>query len=70
MTQPPMASLLELIEQTYSLRMLLTGPIPPGKSLLSMLTNAKDDEKESAILHIAHRAFWDEVRTTSLVVGP
>jgi hypothetical protein len=68
-TQPPMSSLLDLIEQTHFLRMLLTDPdrvIPPGKSLLSMLTNAKfNEEKDSAILEgvtqVAHRAFWDEV---------
>ena len=69
MTQPPMSSLLDLIEQTHFLRMLLTDPervIPPGKSLLSMLTSAK--EKDSSILdgvtQVAHRAFWDEVCST------
>ena len=68
-TQPPMSSLLDIIEQTHFLRMLLTDPdsvIPPGKSLLSMLTSAKfSDEKNSAILdgvtQVAHRAFWGEV---------
>jgi hypothetical protein len=75
-TQPPMSSLLDLIEQTHFLRMLLTDPdrvIPPGKSLLSMLTNAKfNEEKDSPILHgvtqVAHRAFWDEVGTMPLVI--
>ena len=74
-TQPPpaMSSLLDLIEQTHFLRMLLTDPdrvIPPGKFLLSMLTNAKfDKEKDSAILdgvtQVAHRAFWDEVSSSA-----
>ena len=75
-TQPPMSSLLDLIEQTHFLRMLLTDPdrvIPPGKSLLSMLTNAKlNEEKESAILdgvtQVAHRAFWDEVCSNAPVI--
>lgn len=64
-----MSSLLDLIEQTHFLRMLLFNPdsvIPPGKSLLSMLTNAKfNEEKDSAILQsvtrVAHQAFWSEV---------
>ena len=68
-----MSSLLDLIEETHFLRMLLTDPdsvIPPGKSLLSMLTNAKFNEEEgSAILQsvtqVAHRAFWSEVRQSS-----
>ena len=72
-TQPPMSSLLDLIEQTHFLRMLLTDPdsvIPPGKSLLSMLTNAKFNEaKDSAILdgvtQVAHRAFWGEVSSNA-----
>lgn len=75
-TQPPMSSLLDLIEQTHFLRMLLTDPdrvIPPGKSLLSMLTNAKfNEEKDSPILHgvaqVAHRAFWDEVDSNAPVI--
>jgi hypothetical protein len=74
-TQPPMSSLLDLIEQTHFLRMLLTNPdrvIPPGKSLLSMLTNARfNEEKDSAILdgvtQVAHRAFWDEVGSNAPV---
>lgn len=72
-TQPPMSSLLDLIEQTHFLRMLLADPdrvVPPGKSLLSMLTNAK--EKDSAILdgvtQVAHRAFWDEVCSNAPVI--
>ena len=68
-----MSSLLDLIEQTHFLRMLLTDPdrvIPPGKSLLSMLTNAKiNEEKDSAILdgvtQVAHRAFWGEVSSNA-----
>ena len=68
-----MTSRLDLIEQTHFLRMLLADPdrvIPPGKSLLSMLTNAKfNEQKDSAILdgvtQVAHRAFWDEVCSNS-----
>lgn len=75
-TQPPMTSRLDLIEQTHFLRMLLADPdrvIPPGKSLLSMLTNAKfNEQKDSAILdgvtQVAHRAFWDEVCSNAPVI--
>ncbi|KAF8806410.1 hypothetical protein BYT27DRAFT_7101663 [Phlegmacium glaucopus] len=59
---------IESLNQIYFLRMLLTDPdtvIPPGKSLISMLTNAKFDvPQENTILHsvtqVAHRAFWNE----------
>jgi hypothetical protein len=72
-----MSSLLDLIEQTHFLRMLLTDPdsvVPPGKSLLSMLTNAKsNDEKDSAILdgvtQAAHRAFWGEVSSNAVIIS-
>lgn len=61
---------MESLNQTYFLRVLLTDPdtvIPPGKSLISMLTNAKFNvpQENNTILHrvtqVAHRAFWSEV---------
>ena len=68
-------SLLDLIAQTHFLRVLLTDPesvIPPGKSLLSVLTDTNfNKETEAPILHtvtqVAHRAFWSEVGTATNV---
>lgn len=69
--------LAEILDQTYFLHLLATDPakvVPPGKSLLSMMTkpeissklDAKHDPKLSAIHDkvedMVHKAFWDEVR--------
>ncbi|KAF8161162.1 hypothetical protein B0H34DRAFT_653790 [Crassisporium funariophilum] len=69
------AELVEALNQTYFLHLLVTDPakvIPPGKSLLSMLTHAnfrpssekEANDKHAAILdrvtEVAHRAFWNE----------
>ncbi|CAA7259133.1 unnamed protein product [Cyclocybe aegerita] len=67
--------LIESLDQTYFLYLLVTDParvIPPGKSLLSMLTHAKFHPPEAAqngsqhvellgrVKEVAHRAFWEE----------
>jgi len=70
--------LMESLNQTYFLHRLVTEPdkvIPPGKSLLSMMTHtgfelqddasAQSDEKQPAltdrVAEVAHKAFWGEV---------
>lgn len=65
------AELLDVLNQTYFLHVLATNAakvLPPGKSLLSVMSNANnlndDDEKstlESRVEDLVHRAFWDEV---------
>ncbi|KDR75819.1 hypothetical protein GALMADRAFT_97737 [Galerina marginata CBS 339.88] len=68
--------LVEALNQTYFLHLLVTDPqkiIPPGKSLLSMLTHANfrvsedsrpkhDNEAQIAdrVKEVAHKAFWNE----------
>ncbi|KAH9485446.1 hypothetical protein JR316_0002354 [Psilocybe cubensis] len=71
---PP--ELLDALNQTYFLHLLVTEPhkvIPPGKSLLSMMTraklqvpeNAQNQHKHAHIEHrvkeVAHMAFWNEI---------
>ncbi|PPQ79952.1 hypothetical protein CVT25_003024 [Psilocybe cyanescens] len=72
---PP--ELIETLNQTYFLHLLVTEPhkvIPPGKSLLSMMTHAnfkasditpkqdKREQIENRVKEVAHRAFWNETR--------
>ncbi|KAA1476805.1 hypothetical protein DENSPDRAFT_843893 [Dentipellis sp. KUC8613] len=63
--------LVDLLNETYFLHLLATDPskvLPPGKSLLSMMTQPHVREhKEGAIPglqekveEVLHRAFWDE----------
>ena len=58
-----------LLDQAYHLHMLATDPqavIPPGKSLLSVLSRPHAERHPPSVLHervgdMVHRAFWDEV---------
>ncbi|KAF9481554.1 hypothetical protein BDN70DRAFT_912197 [Pholiota conissans] len=70
--------LVETLNQTYFLHLLVTQPekvVPPGKSVLSMMTHAnfKSSEEDHAdeaterrkaiekrVKEVAHRAFWNE----------
>jgi len=64
---PP--ELLQVLNQAYMLHVVATDPakvLPPGKSLLSMMTRAPPPPDPSP-LHakvekVVHKAFWDEVR--------
>ncbi len=66
------ADLLDLLNQTYFLHLLANDPskvLPPGKSLLSVLSRPsirqkRDDEPPSLhdkVEEMIHKAFWDEV---------
>jgi len=66
------ADLLDLLNQTYFLHLLANDPskvLPPGKSLLSVLsrpgvTQKRDDEPprlQDKVEEMIHKAFWDEV---------
>ncbi|TFY53133.1 hypothetical protein EVG20_g10253, partial [Dentipellis fragilis] len=63
--------LVDLLNETYFLHLLATDPskvLPPGKSLLSMMTQPHvREQKEGAVPglqekveEVLHRAFWDE----------
>lgn len=66
------ADLLDLLNQTYFLHLLANDPskvLPPGKSLLSVLSRPnvrqkRDDEPprlQDRVEEMIHKAFWDEV---------
>jgi len=66
------ADLLDLLNQTYFLHLLSNDPsklLPPGKSLLSVLSQPNKQQRrddEPPTLHdrveeMIHKAFWDEV---------
>src|SRR5258708_7488021 len=66
------ADLLDLLNQTYFLHILANDPsklLPPGKSLLSVLSQPnkrqrRDDEPPTLhdkVEEMIHKAFWDEV---------
>src|SRR5258707_12702477 len=66
------ADLLDLLNQTYFLHILANDPskvLPPGKSLLSVLSRPsvrqkRDDEPsrlQDKVEEMIHNAFWDEV---------
>lgn len=66
------ADLLDLLNQTYFLHLLANDPsklLPPGKSLLSVLSHPnipqkRDDEPptlHNKVEEMIHKAFWDEV---------
>ena len=66
------ADLLDLLNQTYFLHLLANDPsklLPPGKSLLSVLSRPnirQGQDGEPPTLHnkveeMIHKAFWDEV---------
>ena len=66
------ADLLDLLNQTYFLHLLSNDPsklLPPGKSLLSVLSQPNKRQRlddEPPTLHdkveeMIHKAFWDEV---------
>jgi hypothetical protein len=65
--------LVDILNQTYFLHLLATDPkqvVPPGKSLISMMSRSRKEGEEDAkhTLHdtvedLVHKAFWDEVRT-------
>jgi len=66
------ADLLDLLNQTYFLHLLANDPsklLPPGKSLLSVLSQPnkrqrRDDEPPTLhdkVEEMIHKAFWDEV---------
>jgi hypothetical protein len=66
------ADLLDLLNQTYFLHLLANDPsklLPPGKSLLSVLSQPnirqrQDDEPPTLhdkVEEMIHKAFWDEV---------
>ena len=66
------ADLLDLLNQTYFLHLLANDPskvLPPGKSLLSVLSRPsvrpkRDDEPprlQDKVEEMIHKAFWDEV---------
>ena len=66
------ADLLDLLNQTYFLHLLANDPsklLPPGKSLLSVLSQPnirqrQDDEPPTLhdkVEEMVHKAFWDEV---------
>lgn len=71
--------LLDALNQTYFLHLLVNHPekvLPPGKSLLSvMLKPERAREKtegelptiQEKVEEVVHRAFWDEVRLSSLM---
>lgn len=77
------SELIDALNQTYFLHLLITEPrkvIPPGKSLLSMMTQANfkasDDDKPKQdrqaqiadrVKEVAHKAFWNEVNDQSFV---
>lgn len=68
--------LIDVLNNAYFLHILATDPaqiLPPGKSLLSVMSRARStaDGDPKPTLHskvedIAHKAFWDEVRTSPL----
>lgn len=68
--------LIDILNNACFLHILATDPtqvLPPGKSLLSVMsrsrTTADGDTKpslQSKVEDIAHKAFWDEVRTSPL----
>ena len=66
------SDLLDLLNQTYFLHLLANDPskvLPPGKSLLSVLSRPnvqqkRDDEPprlQDKVEEMIHKAFWDEV---------
>jgi len=66
------ADLLDLLNQTYFFHFLANDPskvLPPGKSLLSVLSRPsvrqkRDDEPpalQEKVEEMIHKAFWDEV---------
>lgn len=66
------ADLLDFLNQTYFLHLLANDPskaLPPGKSLLSVLsrpsTQQKQDDElptlQEKVEEMIHKAFWDEV---------
>lgn len=67
--------LVDILNNAYFLHILATDPtqvLPPGKSLLSVMsrshTSSEGDTKltlHSKVEDLVHRAFWGEVRTTS-----
>jgi hypothetical protein len=66
------ADLLDLLNQTYFLHLLANDPskvLPPGKSLLSVLSRPNVQQKrgdeppklQDKVEEMIHKAFWDEV---------
>jgi hypothetical protein len=66
------ADILDLLNQTYFLHLLANDPskvLPPGKSLLSVLSRPnvrqkRDDDLprlQDKVEEMIHKAFWDEV---------
>ncbi len=75
----PTALPLELVDslnQGYFLHVLATDPaqvLPPGKSLLSVLSRPHSHINHTSALHdrvedLVHRAFWDEVSNTPSLI--
>lgn len=69
--------LMDRLQHAYFVHVLTTEPskiLPPGKSILSMMTQSRGRPKRSEevptlqekIEHIAHKAFWDEVWLSAL----
>jgi hypothetical protein len=66
--------LVDILNHTYFLHLLATDSkqvVPPGKSLVSMMSRPRKDGEDIAkpTLHdtvedLVHKAFWDEVRTS------
>jgi len=66
--------LVDILNHTYFLHLLATDPkqvVPPGKSLVSMMSRSRKDEKDVAeptlhdrVENLVHKAFWEEVRTS------
>jgi len=66
--------LMEVLDKTYFLHLLATDPgqvLPPGKSLLSAMSrphvHSEGNSKptlQNKVEKLAHKAFWDEVRTS------
>ena len=81
---PP--ELVNDLNQVYFLHLLASDPdkvVPPGKSILSMLSrprtgtqSGKDEENDPAaelqkqVEKMIHKAFWDEVRNPIHPSGP
>jgi hypothetical protein len=64
--------LVEILNRTYFHHLLATDPkrvVPPGKSLVSMLSGSPKESKDAGkptlrdkVEDLVHKAFWDEVR--------
>ena len=67
--------LVDTLNNAHFLHVLATDPaqvLPPGKSLLSVMSRSRTTDGDtkptlqSKVEDLAHKAFWDEVRTSPL----